>query len=62
MNVIVYSKRLGRAHPIELGRPLILTFAIAMIFTLVTGVLLAGVQIGRTYGLTRPAMQMQNGV
>jgi murein DD-endopeptidase MepM/ murein hydrolase activator NlpD len=59
MNIIVYSKRLGRAHPIELGRPLVLTFAIAMIFTLFSGVLLAGVQIGRTYGLTRPAMQLQ---
>jgi murein DD-endopeptidase MepM/ murein hydrolase activator NlpD len=59
MNVIVYSKRLGRAHPIELGRPMVLTFAIAMIFTLFSGVLLAGVQIGRTYGLTRPAMQLQ---
>jgi murein DD-endopeptidase MepM/ murein hydrolase activator NlpD len=59
MNIIVYSKRLGRAHPIELGRPLILTFALAMVFTLFSGVLLAGVQIGRTYGLTRPAMQLQ---
>jgi murein DD-endopeptidase MepM/ murein hydrolase activator NlpD len=59
MNVIVYSKRLGRAHPIELGRPLVLTFAIAMVFTLFSGVLLAGVQIGRTYGLTRPAQQLQ---
>jgi murein DD-endopeptidase MepM/ murein hydrolase activator NlpD len=59
MNVIVYSKRLGRAHPIELGRPLVLTFTIAMVFTLFSGVLLAGVQIGRTYGLTRPAQQLQ---
>jgi murein DD-endopeptidase MepM/ murein hydrolase activator NlpD len=59
MNIIVYSKRLGRAHPIELGRPMILTFALALVFTLFSGVLLAGVQIGRTYGLTRPAMQLQ---
>lgn len=59
MNIIVYSKRLGRAHPIELGRPLVLTTALAMVFTLFSGVLLAGVQIGRTYGMTRPAMQLQ---
>ena len=59
MNVIVYSKRLGRAHPIELGRPMVLMTALAVIFTLFSGVLLAGVQIGRTYGLTRPAMQLQ---
>ena len=59
MNVIVYSKRLGRAHPIELGRPLVLMFSLVVVFTLFSGVLLAGVQIGRTYGLTRPAMQLQ---
>ncbi len=59
MNVIVYSKRLGRAHPIELGRPMIMAVAIAVLLTVLSGVLLAGVQIGRTYGLTRPAMQLQ---
>jgi murein DD-endopeptidase MepM/ murein hydrolase activator NlpD len=59
MNVIVYSKRLGRAHPIELGRPMVLMTFLAIAFTLFSGVLLAGVQIGRTYGLTRPAMQLQ---
>ena len=59
MNVIVYSKRLGRAHPIELGRPMVLMTVVAVAFTLISGVLLAGVQIGRTYGLTRPAMQLQ---
>ena len=59
MNVIVYSKRLGRAHPIELVRPMVLMTFVAVTITFFAGVLLAGVQIGRTYGLNRPAMQLQ---
>ncbi len=48
MNVIVFSKRLGRARQIELGRPLAATVTIALIVTLFAGVLFAGVQLGRS--------------
>lgn len=48
MNVIVFSKRLGGARQFELGRPLTLTVTIAAVMTLLTGVLYAGVQLGRS--------------
>ncbi len=55
MNVIVFSKRLGRQ--IELGRPLALTLTIAVVVSVLAGVLFAGVQLGRG-GLLQPQSQV----
>ena len=57
MNVIVFSKRLGRARQFELGRPLALTVTLATIVTVLAGVLFAGVQLGRS-SLFEPATQV----
>lgn len=57
MNVIVFSKRLGRARQFELGRPLALTVTIATVITVLTGVLFVGVQLGRS-SLFQPATQV----
>ncbi|MFL6547980.1 MAG: M23 family metallopeptidase [Povalibacter sp.] len=57
MNVIVFSKRLGRARQFELGRPLALTATLATIVTVLAGVLFAGVQLGRS-SLFEPATQV----
>jgi len=57
MNVIVFSKRLGRARQIELGRPLAATVTIGLIVTILAGVLFAGVQLGRT-NLFAPTAQV----
>ena len=48
MNVIVFSRRLGRARQFELGRPVALTVTIAVVVALLSGVLFAGVQLGRS--------------
>jgi murein DD-endopeptidase MepM/ murein hydrolase activator NlpD len=48
MNVIVFSRRLGRARQIELGRPLAMTAMIAAVAFVLGGVLFAGVMLGRT--------------
>jgi murein DD-endopeptidase MepM/ murein hydrolase activator NlpD len=48
MNVIVFSKRLGRARQIELGRPLALTVTLTAVVAILAGVLFAGVQLGRS--------------
>jgi murein DD-endopeptidase MepM/ murein hydrolase activator NlpD len=47
MNVIVFSKRLGKARQFELNRPLAMTVTLALVTTVLTGVLFAGVQLGR---------------
>jgi murein DD-endopeptidase MepM/ murein hydrolase activator NlpD len=47
MNVIVFSKRLGKARQFELNRPVAMTVTIALVTTILTGVLFAGVQLGR---------------
>jgi murein DD-endopeptidase MepM/ murein hydrolase activator NlpD len=47
MNVIVYSKRHGKARLFELGRPLAMTATIAAITIILGGVLFAGVMLGR---------------
>jgi murein DD-endopeptidase MepM/ murein hydrolase activator NlpD len=47
MNVIVFSKRLGRARQFELGRPVAVTATIAALIFVLGGVLFAGVQLGR---------------
>jgi murein DD-endopeptidase MepM/ murein hydrolase activator NlpD len=57
MNVIVFSKRLGRARQIELGRPLAAAVTIGLIVTVLAGVLFAGVQLGRS-NLFAPTAQV----
>ena len=54
MNVIVFSKRLGRARQIELGRPLAMTVMIASLIAVLSGVLFVGVQIGRSGFISNP--------
>ena len=58
MNVIVFSKRHGRAHQIELGRPLALTVTIAAVLAVLSGVLFAGMQLGRSGALNDPGQQV----
>jgi murein DD-endopeptidase MepM/ murein hydrolase activator NlpD len=58
MNVIVFSRRLGRARQFELGRPVALTVTIMIVATLLTAVLFAGVQLGRTGTLVEPVAQV----
>jgi murein DD-endopeptidase MepM/ murein hydrolase activator NlpD len=50
MNVIVFSKRLGRARQFELGKPLALTVAVSALVMILSGALLAGFQLGRSGG------------
>lgn len=57
MNVIVFSRRLGRARQFELGRPIALTVTIVTVLTLLTGVLFAGVQLGRSGAIFEPVAQ-----
>lgn len=57
MNVIVFSKRLGRARQFELGRPVAMTVTVAVIVTVLAGVLFAGVQLGRS-SLFEPTAQV----
>lgn len=57
MNVIVFSKRLGRARQFELGRPVALTVTVMIVATLLTAVLFAGVQMGRT-GTLEPTAEV----
>jgi murein DD-endopeptidase MepM/ murein hydrolase activator NlpD len=58
MNVIVFSKRHGRARQIELGRPLALTVTIAAVLAVFSGVLFAGMQLGRSGALNDPGQQV----
>ena len=60
MNVIVFSRRLGRARQFELGRPVALTVTIALVVTLLTAVLFAGVQLGRRGVLFEPVAQVSD--
>ena len=48
MNVIVFSKRLGKARQFELTRPAAMTAMLAVVATVLTGVLFLGVQLGRS--------------
>lgn len=58
MNVIVFSRRLGRARQFELNRPLAMTVSATIVVLVLAGVLFAGVQLGRS-GLARdPAAQV----
>lgn len=58
MNVIVFSRRLGRARQFELGRPVALTVTITAVLAVLTGVLFAGVQLGRSELLFQPTAQV----
>ena len=58
MNVIVFSKRLGRARQIELGSPRMLAIAVAVTVMLFAGLLLAGFQLGRSTSLSSPGTQV----
>jgi murein DD-endopeptidase MepM/ murein hydrolase activator NlpD len=58
MNVIVFSKRHGRARQIELGRPLAMTVTIAAVLAVLAGVLFAGVQLGRSDTFSDPGQQV----
>jgi murein DD-endopeptidase MepM/ murein hydrolase activator NlpD len=54
MNVIVFSKRHGRARQIELGRPLAMTVTIASVVLVLGGVLFAGMKIGSSGAVGDP--------
>jgi murein DD-endopeptidase MepM/ murein hydrolase activator NlpD len=58
MNVILFSKRLGRARQIELGRPLALTAMIAAVIFFLGGALFVGIQIGRGGFVSNPIAQV----
>ena len=58
MNVIVFSKRFGKARQFELGRPMAMTVTIATVVLLLAGVLFAGIQLGRSGLVLNPAAQV----
>lgn len=58
MNVIVFSKRLGRARQIELGGPRMLTIAVAVALVLFAGLLLTGFQLGRSHAVSQPGAHL----
>ncbi len=58
MNIIVFSKRHGRARQIELGRPLALTVMISSVVAVLAGVLFAGIKLGSSGALTDPGQQV----
>lgn len=58
MNVIVFSKRLGRTRQIELGRPLAMTVMISSLIVVIGGLLFAGIQIGRSGLIANPVGHM----
>lgn len=58
MNVIVFSKRQGRARQFELGRPLAMTVTIAAVVAVLSGVLFAGVQLGGSGAMNDPGQQV----
>jgi murein DD-endopeptidase MepM/ murein hydrolase activator NlpD len=58
MNVIVFSKRLGRARQFELNRPVAMTATIAVVTTILGGVLFLGMQFGRDAMARNPAEQV----
>src|SRR5687767_746315 len=58
MNVIVFSKRFGKARQFELGRPMAMTVTIATVMLVFGGVLFAGIQLGRSGLILNPAAQV----
>lgn len=55
MNVIVFSKRIGRARQIELTRPFALTVTIAVVAAILGGAFLAGLGLGARGLMNEPA-------
>ena len=58
MNVIVFSKRIGRARQIELTRPLALSVTIAVVLVVVGGAFFAGLGLGTRGLLHEPTAQV----
>jgi murein DD-endopeptidase MepM/ murein hydrolase activator NlpD len=58
MNVIVFSKRIGRARQFELTRPLALTVTVALTLAVLGGVFFAGLGLGARGLLAEPATQV----
>ncbi|MBC7984463.1 MAG: M23 family metallopeptidase [Candidatus Obscuribacterales bacterium] len=58
MNVIVFSKRIGRTRQIELTRPFALTVAIVLVLTIVGGAFFAGLGLGTHGLLSEPTAQV----
>lgn len=58
MNVIVFSKRIGRARQIELTRPFALTVTIAVVLAVVGGAFFAGLGLGARGVMNEPAAQV----
>lgn len=58
MNVIVFSKRIGRARQIELTRPLALSVTIAAVLVVVGGAFFAGLGLGTRGLLHEPTAQV----
>jgi murein DD-endopeptidase MepM/ murein hydrolase activator NlpD len=60
MNVIVFSKRLGRARQFELNRPLAMTVSAVVLLSVLTGVLFLGVHLGRSGIVADPVRQVSH--
>jgi murein DD-endopeptidase MepM/ murein hydrolase activator NlpD len=58
MNVIVFSKRQGKARQFELNRPMAMTVTLALVTTVLTAVLLLGMQLGRGGFGNEPAKEV----
>jgi murein DD-endopeptidase MepM/ murein hydrolase activator NlpD len=58
MNVVIFSKRVGRARQIELTRPLALTIAITSVLMVLSAAFFAGLGLGARGLLTEPAAQL----
>lgn len=58
MNVIVFSRRLGRVRQFELGRPLAMVVAILAVVAVLAAVLSAGLLLGRSGLAKDPAAQI----
>ena len=56
MNVIVFSKRHGKARQFELGRPMALSITLLTVFSVLGGVLLLGMQLGSHGIMLNPAI------
>lgn len=58
MNVILFSKRMGRARQIELTRPFVLVTTIALTVAVLGGAFFAGLGFGNHSSLGQPAIQV----
>ena len=60
MNVIVFSKRVGRARQIELTRPLALTVTATLFLAILGGAFLAGLGLGSRGFMAEPTVQIDD--